>query len=638
MRAHLFRLFLRQYIEHKNPANLQLHVVFNGVFWTALITVLSQVPLPWSVPGLGANLGAVWVIGSVAYWLVLDPLVPLLVLAWSLSWAALPFAPWGPGHGWLAGIALPLVALVAAGLGALFAHIYYHEHAPYLDTDDKRADALETTHAVFWGPFHFWLCALLVRGYRPRLKAELDAAERRRILRQERVAWSNWAGTAQCRPQVVCVPQSLDDLQDIVREAARDGRRLRVLGSGFTWSGWVPSEDTLVFCERLDRIEIDRSNPAQPAVWADCGATNRQLNAALAAADLQLPWNVVLETVRVAGIVSVGTHGSGKDTATMGDLVLALDVIDAAGNRRILSEETIGAEGMAAARVGFGIFGVIARVRLRVEPACHVLQVDRRMSFDAALEAMPELVRSKDSVELFWFPFTDWIWLRTFERTARPRFAGWHRLGFLTRNFVQMLLCKLIATHAPHAPRLVPWMMRQSGWILTFRERVLPLAEALHYRRWIELVKCSCVEIGFKVDADYANAREAFHASTRLVDEWAARGKYPLDLALNLRFTGPSGALLSPCYGPGITCFIEALCMGRGADWEAFSAELCRAWMRDPTALPHWAKEFEHVPELTEVARARLGERRERFCAAWRATGVDPDGRFVNPLVQRMFM
>src|SRR6185436_18692333 len=105
----------------------------------------------------------------------------------------------------------------------------------------------------------------------------------------------------------------------------------------------------LVFCERLCGVEIDLGDPEQPAAWVECGTTNRQLNSALAAAGFQVPWNVVLETVRVAGIVSVGTHGSGRETATMGDLVLALDVIDATGERRILSEETVGAEAMAAA-------------------------------------------------------------------------------------------------------------------------------------------------------------------------------------------------------------------------------------------------------------------------------------------------
>jgi hypothetical protein len=642
MRGHLLKLLLRQYIEHKNPANLRLHVVSNGIFWLAFATLLSQVPLPWTlpfrVPVLGANLGAVWAVGSALYWLAVDLLVPAVVLGATAAWAALPFAPWGPGHGWLAGVVLPVVVATSAGLAALYAHIYHHEHAPYLETDDRLGDALETTHAVFWGAMHFWLCALLARGYRPSLRGELDAAERGRILRQSRVSWSNWGGTARCRPQVVSVPLTVDDLGDVVREAARDGRRVRVLGSGFTWAGWVPTDDTLVFCERLDRIEIDRSDPEHPAIWAECGATNRQINAALASEGLQLPWNVVLETVRVAGIVSVGTHGSGKDTATMGDLVLALDVVDATGARRILSEETIGAEAMAAARMGFGIFGVIARVRLRVEAACHVLQIDRKLPIDAALSEMADLVRTKDSVELFWFPFNDWMWVRTFERTLRPRTAHAHGVAFLVVNFLQMLLLSLVSATSRRAPRVVPWMMRKSTWLLSFRERVLPLAEAVHFRRWIEVTKCSCVEIGFKVDDDFANAREAFEAATRLVREWAARGRYPLDLTVNVRFTGPSRALLSPCYGPGITCFIEALCMGRNADWEPFTTELCRAWMSDPTALPHWAKEFEHVPGLSETARERLGDRRTRFCAAWRATGVDPAGVFVNPLVQRVFL
>jgi hypothetical protein len=38
------------------------------------------------------------------------------------------------------------------------------------------------------------------------------------------------------------------------------------------------------------------------------------------------------------------------------------------------------------------------------------------------------------------------------------------------------------------------------------------------------------------------------------------------------------------------------------------------------------------------MARTRLGERRDRFHAAWRASGVDPKGLFVNGLVERMFL
>jgi hypothetical protein len=60
--------------------------------------------------------------------------------------------------------------------------------------------------------------------------------------------------------------------------------------------------------------------------------------------------------------------------------------------------------------------------------------------------------------------------------------------------------------------------------------------------------------------------------------------------------------------------------------------------MKIPGALPHWAKEFEHVPGITALSRERLGDRLERFLAAWRESGVDPQGMFVNPLLQRLLL
>jgi FAD/FMN-containing dehydrogenase len=68
--------------------------------------------------------------------------------------------------------------------------------------------------------------------------------------------------------------------------------------------------------------------------------TNRQLNRELKRFELCMPWNVVLENVRVAGIASTGTHGTGRNTATVGDLVEAFEVVDSTGQLRVLSEQT----------------------------------------------------------------------------------------------------------------------------------------------------------------------------------------------------------------------------------------------------------------------------------------------------------
>ena len=638
MHRHHVSFVLRQYLEHKSPENLRLHLWTHCIGWLAFTTALSQVAiaLPPSVPVplLGANLGALWTIASLLYWLTVDALVTLGVAVLTTAWATLPYSPWGPGHGWL-GVVLPLLVFIAMGITARLGHVYHHENANYMKGDPPFRVLLDSAHALLWGAFHFGLDLLLQAGWRPRLKTRLDLAERDALHGRRHVAWVNWAGIASCDAQVVYTPLTLADLALAVSEVRAQGLGLRVVASGFSWSSLVPTNDALIFCERLDRITVDLSDPARPAVWAEAGVTTRQLNHELARAGLCMPWNVVLETVRV----STGTHGTGKGTATVGDLVEALEVVDSDGRLRVLSEETVGAEVMSAARLGLGLFGVIARVRLRVVPLYRVRQTDSRLPMEAMLTQIPDLIRNHDSVELYWFPFNRDVWIRTIDRTEEPRTYRGHGFWFRTQNFFQNawlgLFSNLVQTFAPS---LTPALLRVGMHMLPFRTRILNLPESHHYHHWIELMPCGCMEVGFKADPDGANVRRAWEVTQRLVDDYAKRGQYPLNLSLNVRFIGSSGTLLTPAYGEGLTCYIEIMWMGRPPGWREFSSELCCEWLKVPGALPHWSKEFEHVTGGLPIVRASLGDRRDRFFAALAQSGVDPAGAFTNPLLRRALM
>jgi hypothetical protein len=642
LRSPHLRFVLRQYIEHKNPANLRLHLWTNTVAWLALTTLLSQLPLPLGIPLLGpraANAGAAWTVLSLLYWLPVDALVAVGVAALTAAWAVLPFSPWGPGHGWVAGVVAPISIFTAMGLTARYAHVYHHEHAEFLKSDRSVHEAVDTTHAVIWGPFHFWLIALLHAGWRPRLKAAMDEEERQVLRLREQVPWVNWAKLASCRAKFVCAPANATELAEGVREARRRGLRVRVVASGFSWSSVVPSDDALIFCERLDGITVDTSDPARPTVWAEAGVTNRQLNRELERAGLCMPWNVVLETVRVAGIVSTGTHGTGKKSSTVGDLVEAFEVVDSEGELRVLSEETVGAEIMSAARLGLGLFGVIARVKLRVVPLHRVRQTDQRLPVADVLGRLSELIQAHQSVELYWFPFNRDLWMRTIDPTDAPRTAEGHGFWFKTQNFLQnawaVVFFKLVMRFAPS---LTPALLHVGFRMLPFHTRVLNLPESHHYRHWIEMMPAGCLEVGFKADPDCANVRRAWEVTERLVDEYASRGLYPLNISLNVRFIGSSGALLTPAYGDGTTCYIEIMWMGRPKGWSEFSSDLCREWLKSPGALPHWSKEFEHVRDVVPIMRENLGDRRERFLAALAQSGVDPDRGFFNALLRRVLL
>jgi hypothetical protein len=636
MNRHHLRFVLRQSIQHKNASNLRLHLWTQTVGWLALTTALSQIPLSRGIPLLGANLGAAFATLSLLYWLPVDLLVTAAVGSLTIGWAALPFTPWGPGHGWRVGVAALLV-FAAALVTARLAHVYHHEHAEFMKGDPPLRSALLAAHAVLWGPFHFGLLCLLRAGWRPRLDAELDERERETLRALGRVPWVNWAGTASCCAEYASVPQTIEDLTDAVREARARGQRVRVVASGFSWTSLVPSDETLIFCERLDGVIVDTSDPAHPSVWAEAGVTNRRLNRELARFGLCMPWNVVLETVRVAGIVTAGTHGTGKKTATVGDLVLAIEVVDSEGRLRVLSEETVGSEVMSAARLSLGLFGVIARVRLRVVPIHRVRQTDSRLPSRVVLDQLGELIGAHDSVELYWFPFNRDVWMRTVDRTEEPRTSHGHGFWFRTLNLLQNAwLVVLSSLVIRFAPSLTPALLRAGIRMLPFRTRVLDLPDSHHYHHWIEMMPCGCLEVGFKADADGANVRRAWEVTERLVEEYAARGLYPLNLSLNMRFIGSSGALLTPAYGEGLTCYIEIMWRGRPRGWVEFTSELCRAWLEVPGALPHWSKEFEHVAGVVPIMRASLGDRLARFLAALESSGVDPERRFFNPFLRRL--
>jgi hypothetical protein len=477
---------------------------------------------------------------------------------------------------------------------------------------------------------------LLDRGWRPALRERLRAEERRLCLRRERVPWTNWGGTAACTAAVSWLPETTEDVVAIVRECRARGGSLRMVASGFSWPRLVPTDDTLVFTERLDSLALDTTDPTRPLLVAGAGATNRQINTFLAPHGLALPWNVVLETVRIGGTVSTGTHGSGRDTATMGDLLEAVELVDATGALRRFTP----ADGdvFDALRLSFGSFGVVTRVWLRLRPMTAMRQVDRKVPLDEALAKLEAYTREHDAVELYWFPFTDWVWLRTLDQTDaavthRP-LSSW---AVKAQHYVQMWgLRQGTRLCARRWPRGLPAWIRFSTRWLRFGEAVVPLPDAVHYRQWIESMRVGCVEAAVPMAPGFEGARLAFAQLRARTEAWAARGQYPMNLAVNVRFIGESRALLSPAFGEPLTMWIEALCQGRSEGWEAFSGELLADWLSLPGALPHWAKELAQLPgglpRLRDLAGPRLG----RFVAARQRAGVDPEGMFLNPLLRTL--
>ncbi len=463
--------------------------------------------------------------------------------------------------------------------------------------------------------------------------------------------WRNWGQNQSVRPAEIFHPESLADLKAIVKRARNEGKHVRVCGDGHSWSGLVPTEDFLVFVSKLDRVEIDKTDPARPLVTMETGATVRRVLTAMRAEHVALPTNVVLGTVQFGGLIATGCHGSGRDQKTLSDLVVSIEIVTgktdpATGDVEVRTFSVAAGTPeavMSAARLHLGMFGIIYRMTLRTVPEYNVLTIDQKLPMATALDTVRDAVGTFDYTELFWFPFNQKAWLKTMKRTAAPPkhdepvdgYRAW--LNLLDANAGQAGF-EAVAAHPALAKTWCPLAFQ----LVPERQEVESINDGLHYQKAINRMRMGNLEIAFAVDEDFANFTSAWTFVVDLVDQHAARNEYPMNMAMNARFIKGSDVLLSPAAGnpqsaDRYTCYIEILSYYKTPGWAAFEAEVGDRWMSLQHARPHWAKSFEGVPNIIARTRAAYGDRFRRFMEIRTNEKVDPDDTFVNPLLRSLF-
>ena len=121
--------------------------------------------------------------------------------------------------------------------------------------------------------------------------------------------WANWAGDQSCRPARIVRPGSRDELAAVVGAAAAAGEKVRVAGSGHSFTEAALTEGTMIRLEGLSGIEdADRGSGL---VRVGGGTVLADLNEQLAGLGLAMENLGDIDRQTVAGAISTGTHGTG---------------------------------------------------------------------------------------------------------------------------------------------------------------------------------------------------------------------------------------------------------------------------------------------------------------------------------------
>ena len=425
--------------------------------------------------------------------------------------------------------------------------------------------------------------------------------------------WSNWTGDERCVPARLLRPRSLEELQSALAGARAQGRRVRVAGSGHSFSDIALTDGVMLSLEHLDRVlEVD---DASGRVRVQAGITIHELSRRLLERGLALENLGDIDVQTIAGAISTATHGTGARFQNIPSQVRALTLVLADGSLLECSAERE-AEVFRAARVSLGALGVVAEVTLQCVPAFTLRGVDTRAPLEEVLEHFEERVLANDHFEFFVFPHARTALTRTNNRTdepPRPRSrASAYANDVLLTNHVFGMLCRA----GRRFPRAIPRINRLVTSVAGSSERVEASAAIFSTPRLVRFT-----------EMEYAIPRErAPEAVTRVMSMIVERG-FDVPFPIEVRAVAPDDALISTASGRA-SGFV-AVHMFEGMAWEPYFRAV-EGIMDELDGRTHWGKR--HF-QTAATLRGRYPDW-DRFLAV--RARLDPEGRFANAFTDRV--
>ncbi|MFE1168110.1 D-arabinono-1,4-lactone oxidase [Nocardiopsis sp. NPDC058789] len=428
------------------------------------------------------------------------------------------------------------------------------------------------------------------------------------------VLWHTWAGTHQARPRRTATPDSTQDVVSAVTSAAEQDLRVRMVGTGHSFTDVAITDGLLLAPTALTRVRSIDVEAGTATVEA--GTPLCDFNDALASAGVALANMGDIAVQTVAGAVQTGTHGTGRDAGGLASQVVGLEMVLADGSVVECSAEH-DPDLFHAARVGLGAFGVVTALTFAVRPAFLLHAREAPMPLDEVLERLPELRAENDHFEFFWFPHTGNTNTKrnnVSEGPAAPlsAFKGWLDDAFLSNTVFDRVnrVCRRF-------PSTVPTVNQISSRALSARTYT-----DVSHRVFASVRDVRFVEMEYAIPAEHLV--DVLREARAIVD----RGDHRVSFPVEVRFAPADDVWLSTAHGRE-TAYV-AVHMYQGTPYASYFSDM-EAVFTSVGGRPHWGKMHTRDRAYLEGVYPRLGDAlavRDR---------VDPHRRFGNAYLDTVF-
>jgi FAD/FMN-containing dehydrogenase len=402
--------------------------------------------------------------------------------------------------------------------------------------------------------------------------------------------YSNWNGLVRFAPRGFAAPESIAELQDLIKRSSR----VRLVGSAHSMNSAMAADaDTiLIQMNNINRVgEAEQDANGDWSVWVEGGATLGDIAAILSSKGLALSTLPQSPKITLGGMIANGVHGSSyRESAVVAEQVTELEVVTSSGEQVAVATELL-----PFARVGLGSLGAVVRVKLRVVPNFDLVSSSETLPGSVALSStalLADLNAHDFQLSYTYDPIAKTVTRRTLDRAEPPQA---HKFGKLTRkteydeNRFESLtgLALTIGAHLPNAILGLRDKLKRR-----IREAFMKIEPRIGESRFMFQTNLGHPAHDMAYAVPVARCRELLE---KIADEFDQMGYEP-DLPLGMRFLKSTDAVALAINSGQDVAIIEWASLVEFDDsnraFETFERILHKAGGR-----PHWGKEFSFNPK-----------------------------------------
>jgi len=477
----------------------------------------------------------------------------------------------------------------------------------------------------------------------PRFQAELARTDPHVPFRASQThIHHTWARTFHSRPELYVRPQSLAEIQKVVRLAVRMRRRVVVVGCGHSPSDLTCTSAWMVNLD--DYADIVHVDAARKTMTVQAGIRMHTLNRHAKLHGLTMPNLGSIDVQSLAGAIATATHGSSMAHGLLSDSVCALRLVLADG-RAVRCSADHAPDLFRAALVSLGALGIVVEIEFRMVDAA---DIEWRQTLRPIAHVFADWDRrlwtSHEFVRVWWLPYMKRAVVWQANKTTQPRrppAANWYGGSFGYHTY------HLLLWFSQYVPCILPWVER---FVFGMQYGFTPgtVISAVGEQRTELLMNCLYSQFVNEWSIPLAAGPEAL---TRLTDwlhgdeaasgiPFSSKGLYvhsPIEVRVANTVNREPRPFLDTSYPDTPTLYLNAtLYRPYGQDpvcrqryYQAFEY-----LMKQYNGRPHWAKNFEHVDHayLASVYGDDLASyNRVR-------SQVDPEGMFLGAWHRRSIL